>query len=298
VNQLPAWRSLLYVPVNVEKFVASAASRGADAIQLDLEDSITPNEKPAARAMLSGVAARLAGEGATVIVRINRPLALAVADLDAAVSPAVSALALPKVSSGEHIRLLVERIDELEAERGIAIGSTRLIAMIETAAGVQRLADIAAAHPRVVAVTLGTEDLSADLGVAPDSPAFESLTADLVVAARTNGILALGITGSIAQLSNLDAFRRVARRSREFGLSGSSCIHPSQVPILNEEFSPSEREVDRARAIVHAYDNAIARGTGAIALDGQMIDVPVADRARALIARHDAIERTRKDLPL
>jgi citrate lyase subunit beta/citryl-CoA lyase len=294
---LPVWRSLLFVPVNVERFVASAATLGADAIQLDLEDSVAPREKKAARGLVQRVAAALASQEVEVIVRINRPLALAIRDLEAAISPHVAAITIPKTSSAEHVRLIAETIDALEIERGVQRGSTRLIALIESAAAVRRMDEIAAAHPRMAAVTLGTEDLSADLGVAPDSPAFESLSAGLVVAARAAGVLPMGVIGSIARFTSLDDFRLLARRSRAFGLDGSSCIHPAQIPILNEEFSPDRREVERARAIVEAYDAGLARGSGAIAVDGQMIDAPVADRARALVARFEVIESRRKDAP-
>jgi citrate lyase subunit beta/citryl-CoA lyase len=292
---LPLWRSLLFVPVNVERFVAAAASRGADGIQLDLEDSVAASEKAAARDRVAAAASSLAAQGVQVIVRINGPWTLGLRDLEAAVSPSVAAITLPKVPSADHVRMVAETIDQLESERGMVRGSTRLIALIETAAAVQRLAEIAAAHPRLAAITLGTEDLSADLGIEPQSPAYESLSAGLVVAARAAGILPMGLVGSIAQFSDPDSFRRLARRSREFGLTGSSCIHPSQVPILNEEFSPGEREVERARAIVQAYDAALERGSGAIAVDGNMIDVPVAERARALLARLAIIESKRKD---
>ncbi len=295
MNALPVWRSLLFVPVNVERFVAAAAKRGADGIQLDLEDSIAASEKEAARGLVANAASSLRAQGAEVIVRINRPLELAIRDLEAAVSPDVCALTLPKVPSGDYVRTIAEVVDGLERERGMQPGSTRFIALVETAAGVQNLANIATAHPRMAAMTLGTEDLSADLGVEPDSPAYESLTSALVVAARAAGILPMGLIGSIAHFSDPESFRAMARRSRAFGLTGSSCIHPSQVAILNEEFSPGLREVERARAIVAAYDAALERGSGAIAVDGAMIDVPIAERARALIARLAIIESRRKD---
>src|SRR5271166_1805056 len=234
-------------PPNMERFIERAAQRGADAIQLDLEDSVAPAEKSAARATIAATAARLAHEGATVLVRINRPLTLAILDLEASLSPHVTGVILPKVSGPEHIRLIAEAIGELERLRGMPVGSTRLVALIETAEAALRIAEIGAADPRLVAITLGTEDLSADLGCSPDSPVFETLSAQLVVAARAANVLPLGLVGSIAGIDDLESFRLVARRSRAFGLAGASCVHPSQVPILNEEFSPTGRELERAQ---------------------------------------------------
>lgn len=281
---LPHWRSLLYVPTNVERFVASAADRGADAIILDLEDSIAPSDKAAARLLLPDAAARIAARGVDVVVRINRPLALAVADIEVAVSPHVRALNLPKVAGPEHLQLLSETVADIERRRGIPVGATAFLPLVETAAALPKLDAIAAAE-RVGGITLGLEDLTTDLGITPSSEAIVPLVTALVVAARGAGVLALGLAGSIAGFRDLDAFRRIVRLSRSLGIQGAACIHPAQVAVINEGFTPSEDEIARARRIVEAYDDALSRGTGAISLEGAMIDVPVAERARALLER-------------
>ena len=277
------WRSMLYVPVTVDRFVRKAPSVGADAVQLDLEDSILPGEKQAARQALPEAVAALKASGCDVVVRVNRPLRLAVPDLEAAVLPGVQALAVPKVSSADHLRLLDETVTELETERNLPPGRIRLIAMVETPSALLDVRSIAGATPRLVALTLGTEDFALSAGVAPQPDLMMSAKQQVVYAARGAGLWPIGLVGSVAGYQDLAEFRRIARLSRRIGCLGASAIHPSQVPVLNEEFSPDEREVIRARALLEVYEDAAARGRGAVSFEGTMVDEPVARRARALV---------------
>jgi citrate lyase subunit beta / citryl-CoA lyase len=290
-SSLPTWRSLLYVPANVQRFVDAAHTSGSDAIQLDLEDAVAPGEKVAARRGVAAAAAKVARGGAHVIVRINRPLALALEDIDAGVGPNVGSLALPKVMGADHVRLLSEAVAAAEARNGVAVGTTRFIVMIETAQAILHVREIANADPRIVALTLGTEDFALDLAVDPAAEVLATHHATLVAAAVAAHVLPLGLVGSIAQYRDLEAFGALARRSREFGYRGASCIHPTQVAVLNAAFTPALEDVERARKIVAAYDAAHARGLGAISLDGRMIDVPIAERARALISSYEATSK-------
>ena len=166
-KRLPIWRSMLFVPVNNERFLASAPKRGADVIQLDLEDSIPPDQKAEARGMVRAAAVRLDREGVQVVVRINRPWRQAVADIESSVCAEVMALTLPKVPDASHIRAVGEILDELEFERGLPRGHTGLVAMIETADGLGEMRAIAAA-PRVLGITVGAEDLAVSMGMVPD----------------------------------------------------------------------------------------------------------------------------------
>ena len=175
---LPVWRSLLFVPVTAKRFVDGAARRGADAIILDLEDSVAASEKERARGLVPEAAEIVSRGGADVVVRINRPLRMAVRDIEAAVGPGVLALALPKADSAEHVRLLAEIVDEVEAERGMAPGTTRLIAMVETAAAFFRIAEIARAHPRLCALNLGAEDFAISAGILPEAESALHAKAD------------------------------------------------------------------------------------------------------------------------
>ncbi|HEX7970370.1 MAG TPA: CoA ester lyase, partial [Stellaceae bacterium] len=285
---LPVWRSMLFVPVTVPKFVDRAAERGADALILDLEDSVPAAEKPRGRELLQDAAAKAARGGGDVVVRINRPWRQALADIEAAVSPRVQALMLTKVESADHVRMIAEIVDELEAERGMPVGATQFVALVETAGAFFRLEEIARSHPRLVGLSVGAEDFALSVGMLPEPEGLLFPKQQMIFAARAAGILPLGFIGTVADFRDLDAFRATIRRSRRLGFAGASCIHPSQVAILNAEYRPSPEEVVQAERVVAAYDAATGAGIGAIALDGKMIDVPVVERAKQVLARHRA----------
>ena len=288
-DKLPVWRSLLFVPVTAQRFVDGAARRGADAIILDLEDSVAATEKERARGLVPEAAEIVSRGGADVVVRINRPLRMAVRDIEAAIGPRVMALALPKTENAAHVRLIAEIVDEVEGERGVIVGTTRLIAMVETAAAFFHIAEIARAHPRLCALNLGAEDFATSAGILPEAEALSMPKQMAVFAARAAGIMPLGFIGSIAEFHDLDGFRQTIRRSRRFGFIGASVIHPSQVAILNEEFRPNADQIDHARRVLAVYDKALAEGVGAVTVDGKMIDVPVVERARQMVEREAAI---------
>lgn len=281
----PNWRSLLFVPVTAEKFVARAHTRGADVIILDLEDSIPPDDKDAARAALPAAARQVRGGGVEVCVRINRPLELAIPDIQAAVMPEVTALMLPKAMGPEHLRLLEEVVAAREAAQGLTPGHTRLIPVVETAESLPLLPEIARASPRVAAIGVGAEDLCTELEAEPGADALYAFGMQVVAAARAAGVLPMGSVGAFADFSDLEAYRASLRRSRRLGFGCAACIHPSQVAPINEEYGPSPAEVERARRLIAAFDTAIAEGKGAVAFEGQMIDLPVVDRARKVLAR-------------
>src|ERR1700704_1045806 len=217
---LPVWRSLLYVPANVPKFIDGAHKRGADAIILDLEDSVPIAERPAARRDLMASAENVARGGADVLVRINRPWRQAMLDLEAAISPRVAALAVTKVDSADHIRLVGEVVSELEAERGMTVGTTKFTAMIETADAWFRMPEIAKAEPRFVALTLGGGDFALSVGMLPPAEGLLMPKQQLAIAARAAGILPLGFIGTVADYKDLDAFRETIRRSRRLRFRG------------------------------------------------------------------------------
>lgn len=290
---LPLWRSLLYVPAHIGRFVAKAHERGADCIQLDLEDSVPAAEKSRARDGVAEAASLVRRGGADVVVRINRALSLAVRDIEAVVGPDVDGLVIPKVDSAGHLRLLDEHIAEVESQRGLPVGSTRLIALVESAAAWSRLGEIALASPRIVALNMGAEDLALDCGMQVDADTLLLPKQQLVFAAAAAGVLALGVIGSTTRFDDPGGFRADVRRSRRFGFSGASCIHPAQVAILNEEFSPSADEVARAERIASALAQAETQGLGAVAVDGRMVDAPIAARARRVIAQQAAIAARR-----
>src|SRR5215475_13494184 len=282
--ELSAWRSLMFVPIVRDKFVASAHTRGADGIILDLEDSVPEAAKERARGLVPAAAREVGKGGCDVLVRINRPWHQAFRDVEAAVGAGVMALVCPKVESPEHLRVIAELLDALEAARGVPIGHTRLVALIETADAYFRARELAKATPRMVAISLGAEDFALSVGVEPVTETLQAPKQAVIIAARAAGIIPLGFMGTVADFKDADAFRDLVRRSRKFGFGAASCIHPSVVPILNEEYGVSPEAADHARRMIAAYDAAIARGIGAVTFEGKMIDVPVVERARAMLA--------------
>lgn len=291
---LPRWRSILSVPVNVDRFVDGAHRREADAIQLDLEDSIPSSEKENARQRLPQAITRVSQAGAGVIVRINQPWRLAIPDLEAAVLPGVAAITLPKTESPDQVRAISETIAELEAERSLPVGAIRLLLLIETPAALFKLPEIASADSRVAAMKLGSEDFALATGMAPEPDGLFLPSMAVLMAARAAGILPLGFIGSIAEYQDLEVFRKTVRRARQLGFCGASVIHPRLVPILNEEFTPSQQEIEAARRVVEAYERARAEGKGSVQVDGKMVDLPVFKRALQTLGAAGMDEPKRK----
>jgi citrate lyase subunit beta/citryl-CoA lyase len=283
------WRSMLYVPANNSRFIDKAYSRGADAIILDLEDSVPSPERERARSILADSVAKVGQKGADILVRINQPMAVAKADLEAAIIPGVKALMLPKVNDADHVRGLADQVLKLETQRGMAPGEISFVVMIESPAALFRVEEIVGAHPRNKATILGGEDFATAACMTPDPETLFLPKMTVLFAARAVGITPLGMIGTVADYKDLGAVREIIRRSKKFGFEGASCIHPSVVPLLNEEMAPSLEEVEKAKRIVEEYVQARNSGIGAITVGGMMVDVPVADRARNLLARHAAI---------
>ena len=287
---LPVWRSLLYVPVNVEKFVAKAHTRGADCLQLDLEDSVPASEKDAARKLVPAAAARVRRGGADVVVRINSPLEVAFRDLEFCIDGNVDGIAVTKTQNPSYIQKIDDAVGALEAKRGLPAGRTRLIAMIETPAAFFQMPAIAQSSPRLAAMNIGGEDFALETGMEPTDETLLMPKQQMVFAARSAGLMPLGFLASVAEFGDPEAFARMVRRSRQFGFMGAGCIHPGQVPVVNREYSPSAEEAALARRIVAENAVAEAAGRGSFAIDGKMIDVPVVRRAERLLARLAAIE--------
>jgi citrate lyase subunit beta/citryl-CoA lyase len=282
------------VPGNVPKFIDKAHERGADCLLVDLEDSITIAEKPRARAMLPETMAKVVRGGADVAVRINRPLRLAIPDIEAAVRPGLSALFITKTEGVQHLKLLDEAVSELERERGMPVGGVGFGAMIEHPRALKHVHDIAEHAPRVIAMMLGGEDFALETGAMPTADTLELPKRMVAFAAQAHEVPVIGILGTVADYSDADAYRKSAERARRFGFSGGSCVHPALVQALNEAFTPPAVEVAYARKLIAADAKAATEGRGSFSLDGKMIDIPVIERARRLIARYEAIERRLK----
>jgi citrate lyase subunit beta/citryl-CoA lyase len=276
-------RSLLYVPASSERFIARAHERGADAIILDLEDAVVPAEKAAARARLAGAVPSAGQRGAKVFVRINSHNELTRQDAEAACRAGAFGLFVPKMREPGTLVELAGLLDRVE--RAMTRPATVLVPLLEDAGAVLDARVIAAATARVFALSAGGEDLATALDAEP-SPEVLYLPKLLVhLAAKAAGVRSFGMLRTVADYGDLAAVEKSAREARAFGFDGASCIHPSVVPVLNRAFSPSREALDHARRLIAAAETAAARGEGAFAFDGKMVDEPVVKRARALLER-------------
>lgn len=282
---LPIWRSMLFIPAHMEKFVSKAHTRGADAYILDLEDGVPGSAKELARQMIAADAAQVSQAGAAAIVRINQPWAEAQRDLNAAICPGVNAIVLPKVNSPAAVHAATQEIDGLEAARGMDMGHTLLIAQIEDVAALPKLDEIAGSSSRLLGMILGSEDFAASAGMEPIPAALFAPNQQVLFSCRRAGILPFGFPASIADYANAEEFRATIKLARQLGFVGAFCIHPSQVDILNQEFMPAPDEIAHARGVIAAYDQAVKEGRGAVEYQGKMIDSPVVQRAQELLRR-------------
>jgi citrate lyase subunit beta/citryl-CoA lyase len=207
---------------------------------------------------------------------------------------AKAAALVTKTEGVQHLRLLDEAVSEMERERGMPVGSVGFGAMIEHPRALAEVNDIAERGPRVIAMMLGGEDFALETGSVPSDESLELPKRLVAFAAQAHGVAMIGILGTVADYSDPVAYKKSAERARRFGFSGGTCVHPGLVQALNEAFTPSADEAAYARKLIAADEEAAAGGRGSFTVDGKMIDIPVIDRARRLIARYDAIERRLK----
>ena len=290
-------RSFLFAPGNHPRRVEKALSLGADAVILDLEDAVATSDKAAAR---KPVAEALKGpRRCRGYVRPNAPSSpFCYQDLVETLHDKVDGVVLPKVESAADLHAIDWLMAALEREHGIAEGSIDLIPMVETAAGVARVDRIVQARNlrpyrapwRVKRLAFGAADYSLDVGLVPshEEPELAEARARVVLASR-----AAGMEGPLDSpwfhLRDMEGYRRAVERSRRGGFQGRLCVHPDQVPVANELFTPSADEVARAERIVAAFRQAEARGAAAVEVDGQMVDYPIVHRAQALLETMRAI---------
>jgi len=275
-NFLSTVRSALFVPLADERFLAKAHERGADALLLDLEDSVPPAQKAEARARLPEAARRLAVAGATVMVRVNNDAGLLADDLKAAVQARAAAVFLPKAESADQVKAASFLLDGCDAG---------VVAMIESPAAVLEAPAIARAGGRLAGLAFGSEDYCGALGIASSAALLDWPAQMVAVAARAHGLAAFGLPGPVAEIADMDAYTRLLEKAKAMGFTGTLCVHPKQVAASNRVYSPSDAELALAREIVAAFDAAVKEGRGAFALHGRMIDAPVAEQARATLAR-------------
>jgi citrate lyase subunit beta/citryl-CoA lyase len=288
MSEPPPIRSYLYAPGSNPRVMEKALAAGADAVILDLEDSVAPQDKLAARGQVAAVIARVGsgpGSGSDareLHVRVNHGAdGPDLDDVAAVCAPGLTGIRLPKIASVEEVRAVADALDSLEDIGGMAPGTVRLYLSIETAAAALAAPELAAA-PRVARLVFGATDFLADVGApgTTDGPATAVARGMLVLASRAAGIGA-PVDCVHTALDDEDELRRGARAARELGFFGKSVIHPRQIPAVHEVFTPTDAEVAEARRVLA---HAEAHGEGASALDGRLIDAAVVARARRLVA--------------
>jgi citrate lyase subunit beta/citryl-CoA lyase len=282
---LPVMRSVMTVPVIVERFVEKAPSSGADVICLDLEDSVPPDEKLAARPLARKAIETMPRAGFQVYTRVNGFWSgLIEGDLEAIVRPGLDGVVISKAESADMIREIDSHLSRLENERGIDPGTVAIMPLIETAKGVAKSYEICEASPRLTGAIFGAEDYATDMGVERTTEGAEILFArtQIAIACRAAGIEAIDTPDP--DYTDADHLRREMRLARSLGYRGKLCIHPLQVQIANEIFRPAEAEVAEARLIVEAFErDGLAKGRAAIPLGGKMVDTPIYWRAKRLL---------------
>lgn len=271
----------------------------ADALVLDLEDSVPISEKASARAQVrdslaeltqQGVAAGVKRKGRKVFVRINSLASgLAEEDMEAVITSDIDGINQPKPATGRDIEEIAAIIERLERERGITAGHIKLIPWVETAMGLIHAFDIASASPRVVGISFGAEDFTLDTGIIRTEDGSELLYPRTMVVIAAKAANVIPIDTPYNNFRDEAGLINEAALARRLGFEGKCLIHPSQIEPVNGIFRPSPEEVDYARIVVAAFDAAVARGFASTSIDGKMIDIPIAARARRLLIIADSI---------
>lgn len=281
-------RSMMFVPGNNPGMIRDAHIYGADSIMFDLEDSVAYTEKDTARFLVYNALKTLHFGSKETVVRINDlSSGLGIKDLEAVVRAGVQVVRLPKTDSAQDVIDCEREIQRIEQESGIPVGTTGMMAAIESANGVLHAAEIAHASDRLIGIALGAEDYVTDLKTTR-SDGIELLFARCMIlnAARSAGIAALDTVYS--DVNNEEGFIAEATLIKKLGFDGKSVINPRQIEPLHHVFMPSEKDLNKARAIMDAIAEANARGSGVASLKGKMIDKPVVTRAKRLLDLYEA----------
>jgi citrate lyase subunit beta / citryl-CoA lyase len=276
-------RSRLYLPGNEPKYFINAGLHAPDAVILDLEDSVHFAEKDAARILVRNALRTVDFGSAERMVRINQsPVGLA--DLDEIVPQSPDLILIPKVEIPQQVIEVAERIDAI-CKRNDITRPIWLMPILESALGIENAFTIAAASERVVALTIGLEDYTADLGVAKTPGGAESLYVRMRVANAAHAAHVQAIDSVYGDVADVEGLFHWGEASRAMGFEGMGCVHPTQIEIIHRAFAPTAAELDKALKIVAAYNDARARGLGVVSLGSKMIDAPVVQRALKLFAR-------------
>ena len=285
-------RSMLFVPGNNPGMIRDAHIYGSDSIMFDLEDSVSINEKDAARFLVYNALSNLKYGNKELVVRINDlSSGLGIQDLEAIVRAKPDVIRLPKTECAQDVIDCEREIERIEREAGIPVGTTGMMAAIESGRGVLNAMEIALSSKRLIGIALGAEDYVTDLKtVRSDGTELFFARCMILNAARAAGIDAIDTVYS--DVNNEEGLIKEARLIRQLGFDGKSVINPRQIPPLHQVFMPSEKDLTKARAVIEAAEEAERRGSGVISLNGKMIDKPIVTRARYLLDLAEAASVT------
>ena len=280
-------RSRLYLPGSEPKYFVNALLHGPDAIILDLEDSVQPGEKDAARLLVRNALRAVEFGTCERMVRINQ-LPLGLEDLDEIIPESPDLILIPKVEAPNQVLEVCQRIEQLKLHHDIK-RPIWLMPILESAVGIENAYKIASASAQIAALTIGLEDYTADLGVVKTMLGTESLYARqrIVTAARAAGVQA--IDSVFGDVGDMEGLRVWGLNARAMGFEGMGCVHPMQIPVIHQAFAPTQMEVEKALRIVAAFNEAQQKGLSVVSLGSKMIDPPVVQRALKLIARAEAM---------
>jgi citrate lyase subunit beta/citryl-CoA lyase len=270
-------RSRLYLPGNETRFMINAGIHKPDGVILDLEDSVHPSEKDAARILVRNALRQIDFFGAERMVRINQG-ELGLLDLESIVPHNVHVVLIPKCESAEQVQAVDEKIQSIRKERGVR-PEVYLMPIVESALGAIMAYEIATASPNNVALTIGLEDYTADIGTRRTPEGGESFWARSRVVNAARAAHLQPIDTVFSDVQDMEGLRRSVLEAKSLGFDGKGCIHPRQIKVIHEAFAPAEEEIQRAKKIVLAFDEAEKKGLGVVSLGNKMIDPPVVKRA-------------------
>ena len=283
-------RSLVFVPGNRANMLERALGFGADVVMVDLEDSVPPGEKAAACEMAAEWVPRLAAAGRRVMVRVNSlDTGLTSQELDTVVCPELAGISVGKGDTAWDLQQVDQLLEPLESRIGIPRGTIKLVPWIETAMAIVHVYEMARASQRIVGVAFGAEDYTNDMGVIRTDFGEECYYARSAVAVAARAARVAALDGPFVGFRDPDGLRTDAGTARQMGFTGKFAIHPAQIDIINETFSPHPDDVEYARTVVAAWEEAESAGRGSLSIDGRMVDVPVVKRAQNLLALVEAI---------
>lgn len=285
-------RSNLYIPANNQVLVEKCAKYPADNVTFDIEDAVPPQEKDNARKLAAANIEKAGSNGAEVYVRVNGwHTEFTNEDLEAVVYPGLDGITLPKARNADDVKRLDWKISELEERRGIPAGTVKIAVLLETAEGIMNAYSICTASPRISAAFFGAVDYCCDMRINRTNEASEQFVARTIVgiAARSAGIIALD--APFADFSNLDAFRKNTLDGRQMGYEGRMIIHPSQIEIAHELYSPTSEDIEHAEKVKKFFEEeGLAKGLASVSMDGKMVDTPVYQSALNTLEFYEAVK--------